>query len=428
MIIKNISALEVLDSRGRPTVLATVNLNNGTSASAMVPSGASTGSHEALELRDEDPKRYFGKGVLKAISNIENIISPALVGISVDRQAEIDQIMIDLDATSDKSNLGANAILAVSLATSRAAAASLKIPLYAYLSRFNLSFDGCYILPRPMMNVLNGGSHANFSCDIQEYMILPLKAKSISEAIRLGAEVYEALKRVLKEKNYSLLVGDEGGFAPAVKNNEEPFILLKEAVELAGYRVGDDFAFAIDAAASEFFKQGKYELKKENKILSSENLGTYFENLIDKYPIVSLEDVFDEDDWQSFALFSKKYPHLQIVGDDLYVTSLNRLKKGIELSTTNSILIKLNQIGTLSETIAVINLAHQSGMTTVVSHRSGETEDSYIADFAVAMGSGQIKTGSLSRSERLVKYNRLIQIESELGAKARLLPWPHKLK
>lgn len=428
MTIKNISALEVLDSRGRPTVLATVNLNSGISASAMVPSGASTGSHEALELRDNDPKRYFGKGVLKAVSNIENIISPALAGLSADRQGEIDQIMIDLDATADKSNLGANAILAVSLAVSRVAATSLNIPLYAYLSRFNPNFKGEYTLPRPMMNVLNGGRHANFSCDIQEYMILPLKVKSISEAIRLGAEVYEALKTVLQKKNYSLLVGDEGGFAPAVENNEEPFKLLKEAIEIAGYNLKDDFVFGIDAAASEFFKEGKYELKKENKILSSEDLACYYEDIISKYPLVLLEDVFDEDDWKSFASFTKKHPHLQVVGDDLYVTSLDRLKKGIELSTTNSILIKLNQIGTLSETIAVINLAHESGMTAMVSHRSGETEDSYIADFAVAMGCGQIKTGSLARSERLAKYNRLIQIESDLGTKAKLVPWPHKLK
>ncbi len=428
MIIKNIKALEVLDSRGNPTILARVHLENGLSATAMVPSGASTGSYEALELRDNNPSRYFGKGVLQAIKNIEEIISPALAGQRVDEQVKIDNLLISLDGTEDKSNLGANAILAVSLAVSRAAAASLKLPLYAYLSRFNPNFKGSYILPRPMMNVLNGGSHANFSCDIQEYMIIPLKAKSASEAIRMGAEVYAALKQILKDKNYSLLVGDEGGFAPAVVDNEEPFKLLEEAVIKAGYLAGEDFVFAIDAAASEFFKEGSYELKKEEKSLSSLELSTFYENLIANYPIVSLEDVFNEDDWQSFSDFTKKHPNLQIVGDDLYVTSLKRLKKGIEESATNSILVKLNQIGTLSETVAVINLAHENGLTSVISHRSGETEDSYIADLAVAMSSGQIKTGSLARSERLSKYNRLIEIESELGKKSSLNPWPFNFK
>ena len=428
MIIKNIKALEVLDSRGNPTILARVHLENGLSATAMVPSGASTGSYEALELRDKDPKRYFGKGVLQAIKNIEEIISPALAGHKVDEQVKIDNLLITLDGTEDKSNLGANAILAVSLAVSRAAAASLNMPLYAYLSRFNPDFKGEYILPRPMMNVLNGGSHANFSCDIQEYMIIPFKAKSISESICMGAEVYAALKQILKDKNYSILVGDEGGFAPAVADNEEPFKLLEEAVTKAGYVPGEDFVFAIDAAASEFFREGSYELKKEKKTLSSLELSSFYENLIEKYPIVSLEDTFNEDDWQSFSVFTKKYPHLQIMGDDLYVTSLKRLKKGIEDSATNSILVKLNQIGTLSETIAVINLAHENGMTTVISHRSGETEDSYIADLAVAMSAGQIKTGSLARSERLAKYNRLIEIESELAKSASLKAWPFNFK
>lgn len=424
MIIKKIKALEVLDSRGSPTVMATVYLDNDVAASAMVPSGASTGTYEALELRDKDINRYFGKGVLKAIANIENIIAPALIGKKVDRQIEIDNIMLALDGTPDKSKLGANAILAVSLAVARTAATALKLPLYSYLSRFNPNFKGEYLLPRPMMNVLNGGSHANFSCDIQEYMIIPLSAKSIAESVRSGAEVYEALKQSLKDRDYSLLVGDEGGFAPAVENNEEPFKLLEEAVKIAGYKTKEDFVFSIDAAASEFFSQGSYELKKENKKLSSLELADYYDELIKKYPIVSLEDVFDEDDWDSFAAFTKRHPHLQIVGDDIYVTSLNRLKQGIELTSTNSILIKLNQIGTLSETVEVINLAHQSGMTAVISHRSGETEDAFIADLAVAMGTGQIKTGSLARSERLSKYNRLIQIEHELGSKGTLAPWP----
>jgi enolase len=424
MIIKDITALEILDSRGNPTVSATVTLEDGSRAGAMVPSGASTGTYEAKELRDDDSKRFSGKGVLKAVANIENIIAPALKGMSADKQEEIDNKMIELDGTSDKSKLGANAILAVSLAVSRVAAVSLKIPLYEYLARFNSKFSGKYVMPRPMMNVLNGGQHANFSSDIQEYMIMPLSAKTITEAIKMGAEVYASLKQVLKEKKYSVLVGDEGGFAPLVKNNTEPFVLLSEAIEKAGYAVGKDISFAIDAAASEFYRDGKYHLQKENKIYDAEELASFYQKIINEYPLLSLEDVFSEDDWDSFALFTKKNKNLQIVGDDLYVTNLSRLEKGIEVKASNSILIKLNQIGTLTETIKAIELAHKSGMTTVISHRSGETEDSYIADLAVAMCSGQIKTGALSRSERISKYNRLMEIEKELNGNSSLGSWP----
>ena len=427
MIIKNIKALEILDSRGNPTVSATVILEDGSKGSAMVPSGASTGAYEAKELRDGDINRFNGKGVLKAVDNIENIISTKLCGMRADEQFEIDNKMIELDGTSDKSNLGANAILAVSLAVSRAAASSLKIPLYKYLTRFNPRFSNKYIMPRPMMNVLNGGQHANFASDIQEYMIIPLSAKTIKESVRMGTEVYASLKQVLKEQGYSLLVGDEGGFAPLVKDNSEPFSLLTLATEKAGYTVGKDISFAIDAAASEFYRDGKYHLQKENKTYTSEELGNFYQKIIKEYPVVSLEDIFAEDDWDSFTMFTKKNSNLQIVGDDLYVTNLKRLEKGIKEKASNSILIKLNQIGTLLETIKAINLAHDEGMTTIISHRSGETEDSYIADLAVAMGSGQIKTGALSRSERTSKYNRLMKIEDELAGNSILAPWPFEV-
>lgn len=424
MLIKKITALEILDSRGKPTVMATVELESGILASAMVPSGASTGKYEAKELRDGDINRYYGQGVLQAISNIEDTISPALKGLSCDKQKEIDKIMIDLDGTKDKSKLGANAILAVSLAVSRAASTSLKIPLYKYLARFNPNFSGKYLMPRPMMNVLNGGQHANFSCDIQEYMIIPLSAKTINEAVRMGAEVYQSLKEVLKIKGYAVTVGDEGGFAPLLKNNSEPFELLKEAIENSNYSLGTDFAFAIDAAASEFFTQGKYTLKKENKDYTASELSDFYQELIIKYPLYSLEDIFNEDDWRSFAAFSLSNPNLQIVGDDLFVTNIERLEKGINEKVANAILIKPNQIGTLSETIETINLAHENGIKTVISHRSGETEDTFIADLAVAMGSGQIKTGALSRSERNAKYNRLLSIEKDLGQDSYLAGWP----
>lgn len=423
MKIKNIIAHEVLDSRGNPTVSATVELEDGAQGTAMVPSGASTGTHEAKELRDEDKNRFHGKGVLKAVKNIEEIIAPALIGMESDLQKEIDAKMIELDATSDKSKLGANAILAVSLAVSRSAANSLNIPLYKYLTRFNPRFNGKYIMPLPMMNILNGGQHANFSSDIQEYMIMPIGAANICEAVRMGSEIYASLKQVLKKKKYSLLVGDEGGFAPQVNSNQEPFDLMVEAIEDAGYKLGSDIVFAIDAAASEFYKDGKYVLQKEGVTMEAQELSDFYKNLISKYPLYSLEDIFYEDDWSSFAKFSEDIPNVQIVGDDLYVTNKERLEKGIAEKTSNSILIKLNQIGSLSETIEAINLAHDNNMTAVISHRSGETEDSYIADLAVAMGSGQIKTGALARSERTAKYNRLMVIEQELKGESEIYKW-----
>lgn len=427
MKIDKIKAYEILDSRGNPTVAVQIQLNNGISEQAMVPSGASTGTYEAKELRDKDMKRYWGKGVLGAIKNIEEVIAPALRGYQAEKQEEIDQIMIELDGTADKSKLGANAILAVSLAVAKVAAKAKGQALYQYLTKFNPNFSGTYLLPRPMMNVLNGGQHAAWASDIQEYMIIPQRAKTIADAVRMGAEVYASLKQVLKEKNYSTLIGDEGGFAPNVKNNSEPFSLLEEATQRAGYTFGTDIVIALDAAASEFFEAGVYNLKKEGKKLTSDELAEFYQQIIKKYPLVSLEDAFFEDDFISFAKFLKTNPNLQLVGDDLYVTNRERLERGIKEKASNSILIKLNQIGTLTETIATINQAQQNGLTTIISHRSGETEDTFIADLAVAMGSGQIKTGSLARTERTAKYNRLIIIERELGTRARIADWPFKL-
>lgn len=425
MKIKDIKALEILDSRGNPTVSVMVVLENNITGSAMVPSGASTGTHEACELRDGDMSRYKGQGALKAKENVEKIIAPALVGKEVENQEEIDNLMIELDNTKNKSKLGGNAILGVSLAIARAAANSLNLPLYQYLSKFNPDFKGSFVLPMPMLNVLNGGKHANWATDIQEYMIIPVSAKNIAEAVRMSAEVYQALKKVLKKKDYSISVGDEGGFAPAVKSNEETFVILSEAISEAGYSLGDDFIFAIDAAASEFFEDGSYHLKKENKILSGEELSNFYEDLMAKYPIKSLEDVFAEDDWDNFKAFTGKInKQAQVMGDDLFVTNVERLQRGIDESSANSILIKLNQIGTLSETIKTILLARQHGFTAVISHRSGETEDTFIADLAVAMGTGQIKTGAPARSERVAKYNRLIEIEAELLGNSSLAKFP----
>ncbi len=419
MKIKNITALQILDSRGNPTVQATVILENGFSASASVPSGASTGSYEAVELRDGDKSRYGGAGVLEAIKNIELKIAPTLIGQEVTEQEKIDELMITLDGTDNKANLGANAILGVSMAVARAAALSLNQPLYQYLSRFNPNFSGEYIMPIPMMNVLNGGKHANWATDIQEYMILPIGAKSIAEAVRMCAEIYQTLKKVLKDKNYSISVGDEGGFAPNVSSNEETFALLSEAVEKAGYKLGVDIVFGIDAAATEFFNDGAYELKKENKVMKTDELISFYQDLASRYPIVSFEDVLAEDDWNGFKKFTTAFnPAVQVVGDDLYVTNTKRLERGIEEKTTNSILIKLNQIGTLTETIAAVNKAQANNMTAVISHRSGETEDAFIADLVVALGTGQIKTGAPARSERTAKYNRLMAIEAELAGKS----------
>ncbi|MDQ5970344.1 MAG: enolase, partial [Patescibacteria group bacterium] len=425
MKIKSIEALEILDSRGNPTVEATVILEDASIGSAAVPSGASTGSYEAVELRDGDMKRYNGLGVLQTVKNIETIIAPALIGQEAGEQKNIDQLMIDLDGTENKAKLGANAILAVSLATARAQANSEKKPLYEYLAKFNPDFTGDYYLPLPMMNIMNGGKHANWATDIQEYMILPIGAKNMAEAVRMCAEVYFNLKKILKSKGYEISVGDEGGFAPAVKSNAEPFELMSEAIQKAGYTLGTDIIFGIDAAATEFYKEGVYELKKEAKNLSSSELADFYLDLLKKYPIKTVEDIFSEDDWQGFQEFlSKTENKVQIVGDDLYVTNIKRLQKGIEQKSSNSILIKLNQIGTLSETVEAILLARQNNMTAVISHRSGETEDDFIADLATAMGTGQIKTGAPARSERTAKYNRLLKIEKALGAKSSLKKFP----
>jgi len=429
MKIKSIKALQILDSRGNPTLSATVILDNGVSGWAAVPSGASTGSYEAVELRDGDKSVYGGNGVLKAVSNIEEKIAPALIGQDPTDQTKIDQIMIDLDDTENKAVLGANAILGVSMAVARAAAASLNKPLYQYLSKFNPEFTGVYQMPVPMMNVLNGGKHANWATDIQEYMILPVGAKSITEAVRMCAEIYQTLKKVLKDKNYSISVGDEGGFAPAVSSNEETFDLLTEAVKSAGYELGKDIVFGIDAAATEFFSDNAYHLKKENKIMTSAELISFYQDLSKRHPIRSFEDILAEDDWTGFKNFTDAFNwEVQVVGDDLYVTNVKRLERGIKEKTTNSILIKLNQIGTLTETINAINEARANGMTAVISHRSGETEDAFIADLVVAMGTGQIKTGAPARSERTAKYNRLIAIEAELEGKSEYAKFPYIIK
>lgn len=420
MKIKKISASEILDSRGNPTIESTVILDDGTVGSAKVPSGASTGKYEAVELRDNDPPRYNGLGVLKAIHNVEEKIAKALVGMDAAAQAEIDATMVDLDGTENKANLGANAILSVSMATACAAAASEKKDLFEYLTKFNPDFDGKYIMPLPQMNVLNGGMHANWSTDIQEYIIFPVGANSIVSAIRMGAEVYQVLKKVITSKGYSVLVGDEGGFAPAVSTNEEPFVLVIEAIEKAGYKPGSDIALGIDAAASEFWASGEYSLKREGKRLSGDELLDFYSTLLKKYPIVSMEDIFDQDDFEAYKKFHAQHNDIQIVGDDLYATNIKRLERGITKQATNSILIKLNQIGTVSETIEAILLARKNGMKSIVSHRSGETEDTFIADFAVAMGVGQIKAGAPARSDRTAKYNRLVQIEAELNQNDRL--------
>jgi enolase len=347
----------------------------------------------------------------------------------VDKQTEIDAIMIALDDGASKAKIGANAILAVSLACARAAAIDSNQPLYKYLSKFNANFNGKYVLPLPMMNVLNGGKHANWTTDIQEYMIIPVGAKNLAEAIRMCVETYQSLKKILKNGHYSISVGDEGGFAPAFQNNEDAFQVLAEAIKVAGYELGPDIAFGIDAAATEFYKDGVYNLKKENKKLTNQELIAFYKQLSINHPIVSWEDVLAEDDWQGFKEFTHLFAaNSQIVGDDLYVTNVERLQRGIKEKSSNSILIKLNQIGTLSETIAAINLARDNGLTSIISHRSGETEDTFIADFAVAMGTGQIKTGAPCRSERTAKYNRLLAIEAELGNKAELARFPFKLK
>lgn len=421
MKISSIKALEILDSRGNPTVEATVILENGIHASAAVPSGASTGSHEALELRDEDELRYGGKGVLKAVANVNGPIQEALKGIEVIEQEKIDRSMLELDGTEHKEKLGANAILAVSMASVKAAALSENQKTYEYIARlFGLSTD-TYAMPVPMMNLLNGGKHAMGASDMQEYMIMPIGASSVTQAIRWGAEVFHTLGKMLKSQGFQTTVGDEGGYAPALKSNEAPLTLLVQAIEKAGYTPGDQIAIAMDPASSEFFQDGKYHLKADNAVKTSEEMVTLYTEWLTKYPIRSIEDSHAEDDWEGFIKLTKSVgDRLQIVGDDLFVTNQERLQKGIDLKAGNAILIKLNQIGSVTETINTIKLAKSAGFNAVVSHRSGETEDAFIADFVVGSGCGQIKTGSLSRSDRIAKYNQLMRIESELGSNAAL--------
>jgi len=429
MKIKSILAQEILDSRGNPTIECVTTLEDGTTGWAAIPSGASTGKYEAVELRDNDPKRYLGQGVLKAVANVNEKISKAVVGLDAEDQKKLDQTMIDLDGTENKGNLGANAILSVSMSAARAQAASEKKPLYQYLSKFNPDFKGIFTMPLTMFNVLNGGKHGNWTTDIQEYIIFPVGAKSTVEAIRMGAEVYHTLKNILKSKGYAVAVGDEGGYAPQFKSNEEPFQILMEAIEKAGYVPGTDISLGIDGAASEFFKNGKYQLKKEGLELSTDELVEFYLSLCKKYPIVSMEDIFDQDDWDGFKkLYQKTEGKIQVMGDDLFVTNIKRLQKGIDEKTCNSILIKLNQIGTVSETVAAVLMAKSAGMTAIVSHRSAETEDAFMADFVVAMGTGQIKTGAPARSERTAKYNQLMRIERELNGKSVYYKFPFQIK
>lgn len=418
--ISKVIAREILDSRGNPTVEVDLTLDDGSMGRASVPSGASTGNHEAIELRDGDDKRYSGKGVLKAVANVNTEIANALGGKELD-QKSVDGTLISLDGTEDKSRLGANAILGVSLAFAKAKALSNKQPLYQYFAEIGNSSQSVQ-LPVPMMNVLNGGAHANNSSDFQEYMIMPVSAKSFKEALRYGVEVFDALKKILADSGFPTTVGDEGGFAPTLRSNEEPLELIMKAIESAGYKAGEDIVIAIDAAASEFYRAGKYELKRDGKSLSSDEMVDMLASWVEKYPIVSIEDGLAEDDWDGWKTLSEKLGgKIQIVGDDLFVTNIKRLQEGITKGVANSILIKLNQIGTVSETIGAINLAKQSGYTSVVSHRSGETEDTSIADLVVGLGTGQIKTGSLSRSERVAKYNQLLRIEEQLGDSATFL-------
>ena len=426
MKIESLQAQEILDSRGNPTIECVATLEDGSTGWVAIPSGASTGKYEAVELRDGDPKRYGGAGVLKAIENVNSTIQSAVIGFEAEDQYRLDKTLIELDGTENKAKLGANAILSVSLSVARAEAQHEKKPLYQYLSKFNPDFKGIYTMPIPEMNVMNGGKHANWATDIQEYMLFPIGAPSVVEAIRMNAEVYANLKKVLKSKGYAISVGDEGGFAPSTtKNNEEPFQLMGEAIEKAGYVLGKDICFGIDPAASEFFKDGKYQFKKEGKSLTTDELVEFYLNIWKKYPIVSMEDMFDQDDWDGFKkLFDKTNGKLQVMGDDLFVTNVKRLQKGIDEKTCNSTLIKLNQIGTLSETVDAVLLARRAGMTAIVSHRSAETEDTFMADFVVAMGTGQIKTGAPARGERTAKYNRLMRIERELEDKAQYAKFP----
>ncbi len=414
--ITSVRAMEILDSRGNPTLRAFVTLNNGITASASVPSGASTGEHEAVELRDGDKKRYLGKGVLKAVANVNDIIAPKLVGMNPAQQVEIDRLMIALDGTPNKGKLGANAILGVSMAVAKAAAATAGLPLYAYLGG-----SGATTLPVPMMNIINGGQHADNSVDFQEFMAMPVGAPNFTEALRYGAETFHALKKILAKKGYATSVGDEGGFAPNLKSNDEACEVIVEAIEAAGYTPGKDIAIALDPASSSFFANGSYDLAKSGsgKKNSAEMIALWAE-WIAKYPIVSIEDGLDENDWDGFKVLTAQLgSKVQLVGDDLFVTNTQFVARGIKESAANAVLIKLNQIGSVSETLETIQMCQRAGWNYVISHRSGETEDSFIADLAVATNSGQIKTGSASRSERIAKYNRLLEIEAELGSVAR---------
>ena len=410
MFIDNVGAIEVMDSRGNPTVKATVELSDGTKESAIVPSGASTGKREALELRDGGD-RYMGKGVLKAVENVNSQIADAIIGLSPFNQAIIDAEMKQVDGTENYGNLGANAVLGVSMAVARAAAKSLNIPLYRYLGGAN-----AMVIPTPMLNIINGGSHADNSVDFQEYMIVPVGFEDFSEGLRASAEVYHNLKAILKAKKHNTALGDEGGFAPDLSSNEEPIQIIMEAIEKAGYKAGEQIAIALDVAASEIVTDGGYRLESENRTVTSAELVDYYVDLCAKYPIVSIEDGLNEDDWDGFKLMTEKLgDKIQIVGDDLFVTNANILARGINEGIANSILIKPNQIGSVSETMLTVRLAQRNGYTCVMSHRSGESEDAFIADFAVALNCGQIKTGSTARGERTAKYNRLLEIENEVA-------------
>ncbi|ADQ40891.1 enolase [Caldicellulosiruptor acetigenus I77R1B] len=412
--ITAVKAREILDSRGNPTVEVEVVVNDEFVGRAAVPSGASTGIFEAVELRDGDKKRYMGKGVLKAVENVNEVIAPEIIGMNALNQVEIDKLMIELDGTENKSKLGANAILGVSLAVAKAAANALGLPLYQYIGGVNAKY-----LPVPMMNILNGGKHADNSVDLQEFMIMPVGAKSFSEALRMCAETFHHLRNVLKARGYNTTVGDEGGFAPNLKSNEEPLEVIVEAIEKAGYTPGKDIAIALDPATSELYNEedGKYHFEREGKVRTKEEMVEFWVKLVEKYPIVSIEDGVAEEDWEGWKMLTEALGNkIQLVGDDLFVTNTKRLAKGIELGVANSILIKLNQIGTLTETLEAIEMANRAGYTAVVSHRSGETEDTTIADLVVAVNAGQIKTGAPSRTDRVAKYNQLLRIEEELGS------------
>jgi len=412
--IIDVFARQILDSRSNPTIEVEVHLEDGTYGTAAVPSGASTGIFEAVELRDENKHIYNGSGVLKAVENVNNVIAEELIGMNVLDQVELDQVMLELDGTENKSKLGANAMLGVSLAAAKAAANYLGLGLYQYLGGVNAK-----TLPVPMMNIINGGKHADNNVDLQEFMIMPVGAPSFSEALRMSSEVYHSLKNLLKSKGYDTGVGDEGGFAPNLKSNEEAIAVIVEAIEKAGYAPGKDIYIALDPASSEIFENGKYNLKGEGKVLTSEEMADFYVDLVNKYPIISIEDGMAEEDWEGWKILTDKLgSKIQLVGDDLFVTNTKRLKMGIDKKVANSILIKLNQIGTLTETLDAIEMAQRAGYTAVVSHRSGETEDTTIADLVVAVNAGQIKTGAPARSERVAKYNQLLRIEEELGPQA----------